>query len=53
LVTLAQEGRKAYSAVFDLLYRREAEAPNAMWQADHTLLDMGLKDGHGQTKNPG
>jgi putative transposase len=40
LLTLAQEGKKAYSATFDLVHRREAERPNAIWQADHTLLDI-------------
>ena len=52
LVTLAQEGRKAYSEAFDLLYRREAEAPNAIWQADHTLLDIVLRGDHGQAQKP-
>ena len=40
LLTLAHEGKKAYSANFDLVHRREAERPNAIWQADHTLLDI-------------
>jgi len=40
LTTLAQEGGKAYSQRFDLIHRREAEGPNAIWQADHTLLDV-------------
>jgi hypothetical protein len=40
LLTLAREGKKAYSAAFDLVHRREAERPNAIWQADHTLLDI-------------
>jgi len=37
---LAHEGTKSYSQAFDLLHRREAEAPNAIWQADHCLLDI-------------
>ena len=40
LVTLAHEGSKAYADTFELLHRREAERPNAVWQADHTLLDI-------------
>jgi len=40
LLTLAHEGKKAYSTAFDLVHRREAERPNAIWQADHTLLDI-------------
>jgi putative transposase len=52
LVTLAHEGSKAYSDAFELLYRREADAPNAIWQADHTLLDLLLKDDKGQPVRP-
>lgn len=40
LKTLAHEGTKAYQQRFDLIARWEAEAPNALWQADHTLLDI-------------
>jgi putative transposase len=40
LVTLAHQGKKAYSAAFELIHRREAERPNEIWQADHTLLDI-------------
>jgi putative transposase len=36
LVTLAHDGAKAYRERFDLLHRREADGPNAIWQADHT-----------------
>jgi putative transposase len=39
LMTLAHQGSKAYHQRFDLLHRREAEAPNAIWQADHCWLD--------------
>jgi len=52
LVTLAHAGSKVYSETFDLLYRREAEAPNAIWQADHTLLDILLTDEKGHAKKP-
>jgi putative transposase len=44
LVTLAHEGTKAYSNAFELVYRREANAPNAIWQADHTPLDILIDD---------
>lgn len=40
LTTLAHEGEKTYSQRFDLIHRREADAPNAIWQADHCLLDI-------------
>jgi putative transposase len=52
LVMLAQQGSKTYADAFELLYRREAEAPNAIWQADHTLLDIVLKDDKGQARKP-
>lgn len=42
LVTLAQQGSRVYGQHYDLIYRREASAPNELWQADHTLLDMVL-----------
>ena len=44
LVTLAHDGVKTYREQFDLLYRREATAPNAIWQADHTQLDCWIRD---------
>jgi transposase len=40
LLTLAHEGTKAYSNTFELVHRREAIGPNAIWQADHTPLDI-------------
>lgn len=52
LVTLAHEGTKAYSESFDLVHRTEAEAPNAIWQADHTELDMLVKDEKGEARRP-
>lgn len=40
LMTLARDGPARYRERFELVYRREAEAPNAVWQADHTQLDV-------------
>jgi putative transposase len=40
MVTLAHEGTKRYEEVYDLVYRRQASAPNEIWQADHTELDV-------------
>jgi putative transposase len=45
LLVMAHEGTKAYSGNFDLLHRTEAETPNAIWQADHTQLDIFIKNG--------
>ena len=52
LVTFAHEGAAAYREKFDLLYRREATHANAMWQADHTLLDILLLDETGTPAKP-
>jgi putative transposase len=52
LRTLAQEGTKAYADAFDLVHRHEAAGPNAVWQADHTELDIVLKDGRGRPEKP-
>ena len=52
LVTLAQEGTRAYQEEYDLLYRREAERPNEIWQADHCLLPILVKDGQGKSARP-
>lgn len=43
LRTLAHEGRQAYINKYDLVHRVEAESPNAIWQADHTELDVLVK----------
>jgi putative transposase len=45
LVLMAHQGAKTYGDSFDLIHRTEAEAPNAIWQADHTQLDILVKDG--------
>jgi putative transposase len=52
LVTLAHEGTKAYSNTFELVHRREADGPNAIWQADHTPLDILLIRPDGQAAKP-
>jgi putative transposase len=52
LVTLAHKGAAAYREEFDLVYLREATHSNAMWQADHTLLDVYLLDEAGKPAQP-
>lgn len=52
LLTLAHEGTKAYADSFELVHRREAERPNAVWQADHTQLDVIAVKGDGTTAKP-
>jgi len=48
---LAHEGSKSYSETYDLVHRAEAEAPNAIWQADHSMLDIMIDD-CGTAKKP-
>jgi putative transposase len=52
LVSLAHDGSKTYRTMYDLLYRREAERPNALWQADHTLLDIWVRHDGGPPVRP-
>jgi putative transposase len=52
LVTYAHQGAAAYREEYDLLYRREATHANAMWQADHTPLDVLLLDETGKPAKP-
>jgi putative transposase len=52
LVTLAHDGTKAYRERFDLVHRREADGPNAIWQADHTQLDLWIRDERDRPAKP-
>ncbi len=52
LLTLAHQGTKAYSEAFDLVHRREASGPNAIWQADHSPLDILLVRRDGEPAKP-
>ena len=52
LLTLAHHGVKAYCESFDLVHRREAAKPNAIWQADHAQLDILLLREDGTTARP-
>ncbi len=52
MVTLAHEGTAAYADAYDLLHRRTADHPNAIWQADHTLLPINLRGTDGTTVQP-
>ena len=52
LVTLAHDGSKTYRITYDLLYRREADKPNDIWQADHTLLDLWVRHESGPPARP-
>ena len=52
LQVLAHEGVKRYREVYELVYRREAKAPNEIWQADHTELDLWVLDASGKPARP-
>ena len=52
LVVLAHDGPVRYRERFELVYRREAAAPNEIWQADHTQLDILIVDEHGRALRP-
>src|SRR6266403_1447864 len=52
MVTLAQDGPAAFRDRYELLYRHRAEGPKAIWQADHTLLDILVLDANGEAVRP-
>jgi putative transposase len=52
MVTLAQDGAAAYRDRYELVYRHRATAPNALWQADHTMLDILALDANGAAVRP-
>jgi putative transposase len=52
LVMLAHQGSKAYRTTYDLLYRHEAAQPNDLWQADHTQLDIWVREDNGALVRP-
>lgn len=52
MVTLAQDGPAAFRDRFELIHRHRAHAPNALWQADHTLLDILILDSRGKPARP-
>jgi len=52
MVTLALDGPASYRDRHELLLRRRADVPNAVWQADHTMLDIHVLDQAGQRVRP-
>jgi len=52
MLTLALEGPAAFRDRYELICRHRASAPNALWQADHTLLDILVLDEGGQPVRP-
>jgi putative transposase len=52
LRTFAQHGSRRFGELYDLVHRREASRPNALWQADHTQLDITLLREDGTAGRP-
>ena len=52
LRTLALEGPTAYRDKYELAMRRRAATANAMWQSDHTLLDILIRGADGKPVRP-
>ena len=52
IVTLAHAGEAAFRDRYELVHRHRAAAPNALWQADHTLLDILILDEAGKPARP-
>ncbi|MGP9684123.1 Mu transposase C-terminal domain-containing protein [Brachybacterium sp. AOP3-A1-3] len=52
MVTLALEGPASYRDRHELVFRHRAERPNALWQADHTELNILIKDPSGRPSRP-
>jgi len=52
MMTLAHAGAAAFRDRYALIYRHRAAAPNALWQADHTLLDLLILDEAGTPVRP-
>lgn len=52
MVTLALGGAASYRDKHELVLRRQAELPNAMWQSDHTMLDILVVGTDGKPARP-
>lgn len=52
LLTLAHDGPAALRDRYELVYRRQSDRPNQLWQADHTELDLLVLDHDGRPARP-
>jgi putative transposase len=52
MVTLALDGPMAFRDRYELIHRHRAGTPNALWQADHTRLDVLILDEAGRPARP-
>ena len=52
MVTLAHDGAAAFRNRYELIHRHRAQNANAIWQADHTMLDLLILDQTGKPARP-
>lgn len=52
LVTLAHDGPTALRDRYELVFRRQSDRPNQIWQADHTELDLLVLDADDSPARP-
>jgi putative transposase len=52
MVTLAHDGASAFGNRYELIHRNRADTANAIWQADHTMLDLLILDQRGKPVRP-
>ena len=52
MVTLAHDGAAAFRNHYELIHRHRADTANAIWQADHTMLDLLILDQAGKPARP-
>ncbi|MBU0910716.1 MAG: DDE-type integrase/transposase/recombinase [Proteobacteria bacterium] len=52
LKTLAHHGNKKYDDLYELIFIRNAERSNKIWQADHTQLDIIVLDENDNERRP-
>lgn len=52
MVVLAHEGAAAWRDRYEMIHRHRAERPNALWQANHTMLDILVLGTDGQPVRP-
>lgn len=52
MVALAHDGVAGFRDRYELIHRHRAAAPNVVWQADHTMLDLLILDERGKPARP-
>lgn len=52
MLTLAHEGSAAFRDKYEMVHRHRADRPNAIWQADHTELDILILGANGKPARP-